>query len=800
MGGGGKGSKRQVYDFLASLDFGICHGPLDHVNAITVKDKDIYVGPVKTSQSAVINLPEAFGGDDAEGGVVGALDIHLGTADQLMSGEQAARSTRVPSDKPGYRGIAHVFFRGEKTVSDLSFAVLNAITTAMDKGFGFRWTSNNPYLPSTRIHATRSPVGLTGAALIPATKGVENGTFTPAVEADWVDVDGNLQRQMLPDANPAHILYELMTNAVWGRGESPSVMNEMSYLSAAETLRVESFGLSLQLVEQDKIETYIQEILDHIRAVQFQNPRTGEWNLRLIRDDYSDGAQIGLGPDNCELVTLKERTWGEVINQIRVTYTDPISGESESVTADNPSVIAIQGEVVSETRDYYGVRNKYLASWIARRDVIEASQLISSVRLKVNRQGFDLTPGMIAPFTWPDEDIDSMVLRINDVDWGSSTERDIVIDCTEDIYANTTFDYAETQEPEDQIVSDTAVALDTYLFTDTPLPFLTTNGITVAQVNLAAPQTGVLILANDNERSVVNIQAESETVQPNGSTAQGPVAQFSATRNSTLGVDLAAEALSTVPAGLVEGVLRTEGIAGDLFMVGEDSTLHEIVMLDTFDGVAGTWSVIRGVWDTVPRAWLSAARIWVMPKTLANTDSRETFTGDTEVYRLLPRTSAGRLPRASAPDISYTIQGRPHAPFRPADVEIEGNGFGDTQYLAGTAPVTFTVTWANRNRTAEDAVAARWLDGNVTPEAGQTTTIRFLDSDTGVMEHEYTGLTGTSFVCTAADIVAYRFYDVVFIAVRDGIESFQSAARSLEIERVGYGNNIGYDYGENDGG
>ena len=800
MSGGGKSaSKRQIYDYLLSLDFGICHGPLTSINEVTVKDRPIWTGPVTVNTSVVIDLPDVFGGDEAEGGAFGALDIYLGTADQYLSGPQAARAGTVPADTPGYRGLAHVFFRGEKSVANMTSGFLAAVSEAFDEGFGFRWTSNNPYLPSTSIHATRDPAsGLGSATSIAASVGLESS----ADAADWVSSTGKLDRAAMPDANPAHILYEILTNTVWGHGESPSVIDSTSFLAAAGRLVSERFGLSLVFRLEDSVEGFTQEILDHIRGVQYQDPRTGKWKLRLIRDDYDidDEDLRRLDPSTCDLMSIKTRTWGEVINQVRVVYTNPLNEEPESVVAENSSVIAIQGRTVSDTREYLGIRNKYLAQWVAQRDVLDSSRLTTAVRLSVDRSGFDLEPGDVVVFYWPDENIERMALRVNMVDWGSATDRTIEIDCTEDAYALTTFTATDSQEPENLIPDDSPQPLDNLVVMNAPLPFLTTNGFTVAEVDAADPQVGVMFLGNSSGSAIIDIQADSDVIQGNGSTQTAQVSRFPPTRTSLLGQDLVREATSVLPAGLVEGLLRENGSSGDIFILGSGATDHEVVMLDTYNGGTGEWTLLRGIWDTVPNVWASTDRLWVLPLSTSNVDSRETYVDDALAYQFRPRTTQGRLALNLAPVVPYIPGTRQFQPFRPADVEISGNGFNLTAYLGGTVPATFDVTWANRNRTAEDTVVRRWTDGNVTPEAGQTTTIRLRDKVTGVLDFEYTGLTGTSFTATTDDFTTFRFYDLEVIAVRDGFESFQASVVDLEIERLGYGNNYGYDYGENDGG
>jgi hypothetical protein len=87
----------------------------------------------------------------------------------------------------------------------------------------------------------------------------------------------------------------------------------------------------------------------------------------------------------------------------------------------------------------------------------------------------------------------------------------------------------------------------------------------------------------------------------------------------------------------------------------------------------------------------------------------------------------------------------------------------------------------------------------VTPEVGQTTTIRVVDAVSGTLEDEITGLTGTSYSLALGSLINYRFYRVEVFAERDGYESVQGAFRNIQVVQLGYGNNYGFDYGENDG-
>ncbi|AGH31474.1 hypothetical protein LOKG_00038 [Loktanella phage pCB2051-A] len=823
MGGGKGGQTAEVYDFLMSLDYAICHGPIDALNALVVKDKIAWQVPVEKNAVVKISEKELFGGDDAEGGMVGTMEVYLGGWDQYASPELAVRFGLASADCVGYRGLAHLFFRGSlsaantsdydhsgtdggMTVEDAARIVLGKMglmgamfLAVLGPGaqYGFKWTTNNPYLPAPVPHVSRRPRGLSADGWIWPIIKRENGEFIQSTSKLNPDDERTLNRRKCPDANPAHMIYEIMTNEEWGKGDPASAFNKQSYLDCAAVLKDEMFGLSMMLSGQDAIENFVSEILDHIKGMQYQDPTTGLWTLKLIRDDYTKADLRVFNETNCD-ATVRRRTWSEVINQIRVTYTEPFSEEEEAVTVENMAAVAIQGGVVSETRDYYGVRNKFLAQQIAERDLAEASRLLTTVKMTVDREGFDQVPGGVVVFSWAEENIVEMVCRINTVDWGSSTDRKIQIEMTEDIFSTPKMDFSEPQEAEFIEDSDTPKKADHIFITGTPFPLLTRNGYSLTEIDDNYPQSTAMFFVNDNTMSIIDVVATSTVVDGNGDTSLGQVSKFPASATSTLGLALVPEVRSEIPAGLLEGMLQAEAEIGDIFMI-QSATSQEWLMVDAYNSANGTWWVIRGLWDTVPQTWAATDRVWGVNGTLTNTDDREIFYLDNLTYYMRPRTRDGRLARTSADATAYTVQRRIHAPFRPANTQINGQGFGGQQYLAGVFPAAIPVTWNNRNRTSEDAVAKKWNAATVTPETGQTTRIKMIDAASGTVEFVYDGLTGTSFNLNTDDFTTYRFYTVGFYAVRDGIESIQGAKRFLEVERLGWGNNFGYDWGENDG-
>lgn len=813
MGGGKGGSKRQVYDYFMSMSYGITHGPLDSINAIEIKDKDAWVGPVMSNGQVTIQQRELYGGDDGEGGPVGIAEMYMGDYDQVMSDALAARHGLTATTAPGYRGIAHVFFRGgaDLGVDEINDGVFGIISGLLKRLFfgnvtgdtrsGFQWTSNNPYLPPAVINATRGPVGLTEALIYPIVGINEEGEYEIAVAGDaFSDVDGvrSIDRTRLPDANPAAMVYECMTNADWGKGEPAAAFDKASYEACAARLKSEHFGLTLLYSRQDTIEAYVSEILDHILGVQYQDPTTGLWTMALIRDDYNAADLLVLDPSNCDVESPRTKAWGETVNEIKVSYTDPISGDEETVTAQNLSNIAVQGGVVSDARDYHGVRNPYLAKIIADRDVASASRALISATIKVNRDAYDLRPAGVVLLNWPEEEIVEVPFRVMGIDYGKPKDRTIKLEVVEDVFGTPPIQIVPvSQPPVDYDVDPLPKNPDRLLIMTPPLPPLIRSGVSVEDLDANYPQTEVQFLVADSAVPILDTLAVSQSILPNGSTGDVTVATIPPAYVRLLGAPLGREARSVIAERTILNLTGGNPDIGDLLVIGSSEEVHELIMLDSYDEGAGEWTVMRGMYDTVPRVWTANDLLWLLPLSAATLDNRENIAGDEQVYRFRPRTRRGRLAYDAADVVLFTPSERPHQPFRPANPTVDGLAYDGPVYKGAAVPEVIAAAWSNRNRLAEDAVAYAWDGPTTTVEAGQTTTVRFRDSLSGSVVAETTGLLGTSGSIDITPLTGARFFDVEFWSERDGIESFQASSVSLEIIRRGYGNFYGFDYGGN---
>ena len=874
MGKGSEG-KMEVTDYYLSVHFGICHGPVDSLNRIVVKEKEAWRGLASAPGAFPVYQPGLFGGQKKEGGVGGAVEWLPGRDDQIMPAYLAARFRRGPDSMPAYRGIASMFMTGGAygggfggTGKGMTFEQLIKFVQAAQSGpsfgmgdiavdgpGGFYWGSNNPYLGETWANVTaivRSlsapyaaipnlvPEAIIGlpkeeeppeddedddeAPTVPDAENADplNGYYIGALpdEAsfirtkygyrgtqDSVDNDPTYTRRLFDvenrdklkigglvyrnygnDCNPANIIFECMTNQAWGMGAPTSSFAMPVWEAAAKKLFDEGFGLSMMWAQQATIEDFVTEVLDHIQATLFINPRTGLFELKLIRNDYDLDQCRVLTPDNCTMTSFQRKAWGETVNEIVVTWTNPENEGESTVSMQDLANIGVQGAVVSDSRNYYGIRNAALAMRVAARDLRTASAPTASFDAEIDRSGWDIKPGEVVRVQWPEEGVADVAFRAMSVDYGRIGQSTVKVKLVEEIFSLPQQGYTMPGPPRPVVTDFAAEPLDYLRGLTIPYQLAARFG---AAEGRAYPESGVMLLGASDNIAIERFQLVTKVTAPNGSTEDKGVGDFGVTTHFKLSAALPLEFSSKIKA--FSALTRAGGqpTPGGLLIIGDKDADHEIAMLESFSETEG-YTFSRGMLDTVPKAWPTGTPGWIIEFAVYNSVDPMIRAANVKTdYKVLPATSTETLDIEEAQPFSFTPSERFYQPARPANVTVGGQRI---ERVYTSKPSTIPVAWANRNRLREDAVFKRWTEGSVDPEAGQTTTIRVFDADGGKVA-EHTGLTGTSFDLPTTDLSGSL--RVVLSSSRDGFESLQAFAVKLVLPyQAGYGYGYGEKYGE----
>lgn len=633
---------------------------------------------------------------------------------------------------------------------------------------GFYLGANNPYLKTMWAKVARSAKGL-----------------DTRYEKIWRNDEEF-------DCNPAHIIFECLFNRVWGMGAPLSAVDVRSFEKCAKTLYDEAFGLSLMWSRSTSIEDFVTEVLDHIEATLFINPRTGLLTLRLIRGDYDVETLRVFDPANSTVENFSRKYWGETINEIVVTWTNPENEQDETVAAQDLANIAMQGGIVSDGRNYYGVRSADLAMQLAQRDLRAASYPIATCDLVVNREAWDLLPGDVCKIVSPDDNITEIIMRVGPVDYGKPGETEIKVALAEDVFALATAQYSTPPGSEWEDGSeDPLPAAFRYFFT---LPYFLVQQQIVSTTleSVAYPTVFSGALAGQTGSDTAFYELHGTVVDTVGNITQEQIGTYSIVSHAALAADLDAEPTSMVAsfAGRTQGAGPSVGgfvIIGGSGNLGED--LVEIAAIKSIS--ESGFELYRGVLDTVPRAWPANTEVWFFGATQLIADQDPRAATEVVDYWVLPKTSQGTLPIAQAPQDTFELSARPWLPTRPANVLVNGEAFEAVVDCEGLDEVP--VTWATRNRLLEDSQVLPWWEDSVAPEAGQTTRIEVYDLDGDLLE-VYDGLAGESFEIPLAGFHGRPFGLVVVKAERDGLLSLQGYSQVVKVSS-GYGFGYGYNYG-----
>lgn len=703
------------------------HGDSAVVKEIYVGERLIWSGTVSTNQTLYVNEPELFGGEKKEGGVQGYIDVEMGGSTQTKNTYLVGQ---LGSDIPAFRGV----------IALVANQLYVAAGSAYVKAF---WTR-----------------------------------ITNIVQTSWYPAKADI---LSGSANAAHIIREGLLNEDWGMGADETDLDDASFRAFADTLYDEEFGLSMLLANQDKVDKFIQEVLRHVQGVIYTDRVTGKYVIKLIRDDYVIGdLQVFDESNVLSVETYDKPSPGELLNEVIITYRPRNAAKDAAVSFQNLATAESQGAVVSQTIKYPGIDKHSNAARVAAKELRMSSSKISKVKLKVNREGWQLNPGGVFKFSWAVYGIDSLVMRITKIDFGKLDSPTISVDAVEDVFSLSQASYLA---PEDTSWSDPLgppVALTYRRIEEQNWWDLTRS---FDQPNLD------LVIATSSYIKYMGIAPANASygyqlwTKPSGGEWEYQrTAGF--TPDAFLGSDISPDDYSNI------AISDLDAVDAALVKIGGYAIIDdEYIRIDSINVTAGLMTVGRGCNDTVPAAHSSGARVWFADTNQAK-DYTEYSDGELVYGEALVETGMGILSSAAAPDDSMTVDRRQDKPYPPGQFK-----FNAVYYPLVVADTALSITWVHRDRLQQTAVIVDHADAGIGPEAGVTYTIEFYDQD-GALSRTYTGVSGLVQVWTtevADSGQLNRQIRVVLKAVRSGVDSHQS--HDWTVDRAGYGWHYGQYYG-----
>lgn len=400
------------FKYFLVLDMVMCSGPIDHVGAITAGGKLLWHGNVTGNTTVDINQPTLFGGETGGGGIRGSLDFMFGGSAQTPNPALVAMYGSVPA----YRDVFSLVF--------------HAFQMATGPGYVGTQASLQPWaIQATRIHA-----GWFSSEWYAAKAAVSNGGVTSPEYVGGADM------------NPAHVIYQVLTDPNQGLGIGASDINDTNFRGIADQLWAEGTGVSMLWQNSTSVDAFLQTVVDHMGGGLSLNPETGLYELMLFRGGYDPSTLPVFDQTNTkDLLNYQVTGWGDTVNEIVLVYTIPPGENSpqslptnntSSITMQDIGNIASQGKIVQQTINYPGIRKDSLAQRTAARELATRCTPLAKITISVNRAAWNLTFGSLFKFNWPEAPaVAGKVFRALRVTKGPLGSDRLQIDAVQDIYS-----------------------------------------------------------------------------------------------------------------------------------------------------------------------------------------------------------------------------------------------------------------------------------------------------------------------------------------------------------------------------
>lgn len=806
MGKRGGGSQVTGYRYYFSILCGLARGPIDRLVEIKIGDIEAWpkigsypessveyvqqvfnpgaeVPPggfadatgtaVVDNQRFAINQSNLFGGDKGEGGILGNALMLMGGAEQIVPDD--VKTSIANGDVVGHNynydtaGVGHDQDQSGGTQQDVRYI-------SDMRGVAALWYSglvcaNNPYPKTWKMRLQRAFAGWD-----------KDGCWYPA------KVRIPLQAGKVKAMNPAHILYQVLTDKTWGRGMDRSELDDASFAYAANRLWDEGFGLCLKWSRDQQIDAFIQTVIDHISAVMFVDRGTGLTILRLMRDDY-DPATLPVFDYASGLLQVQSVETGSsqvMTNEIIVSYVDPYADRQRMTRVHNLASIQSQGAIVSEKTDYIGIADADLARRVALRDLRVKSTDLKKLKATFDRRAWKMQPGSVFKIVAPDKGIAQLIVRVATYEDGTATDGTIRMDLVQDVFGMPSTVFAE--EPESTWrPPDSAQAAPTsrqYAYEATYYDMV--RGLSPEQAAAVRPDEGGIIAVAG--KPTANTLSALLAVRPEGGT----------TTTSGTGVFCPAGSLKTALGYYTATMQLTSGTDLGGVATGQTALIgDEIVVIRSMDLATGTFGIGRGAVDTIPQIHPAGTNIFFSDST--KSASTQPFAhGESVAIQVLPRTLNSILDPAAAPTSHVTIDGRHSKPYPPADLRINTRTALKVGAFLVSGDVVFT--WKSRNKIIQADQVLSTEQDSVAPEAGTTYSIALYNGFDNTFLREHSGIDALTYTYNQAEHSSNGDPADVHFVISTVVNGVKSVAYTIAVAYLasgagGYGKAYGFSYG-----
>lgn len=251
------------------------------------------------------------------------------------------------------------------------------------------------------------------------------------------------------DANPAAILWEVLTNKTWGRGIPAADLDAASFIAAGEFFQSEGLGLSFMLEGQTILSDAVDTITRHCKANLIQVEGVTQLFTELDRSTAYQ-PMIRLTSDSVQKPECTRPAWPATVNDLRLSFTNRENNyQTELAHAQDMGNLATVGRINSQKLDLPGYSHRTVAERAVKRLLSEMSYPQAILTFAMNRFESRIRPGSFLQFVWSEWSDGPITTywRVVETTDDPQSEDGIRVICAEDIHATPYVGIPETFTP-----------------------------------------------------------------------------------------------------------------------------------------------------------------------------------------------------------------------------------------------------------------------------------------------------------------------------------------------------------------
>lgn len=391
------------YRYYCGFLYGICHGPIDSIEAVKVDERIVHLSSVPAGNQFLIDDPQAWGGDHVDGGVYALC--------KGIKGDFWPTQNIDPY-------IAAQLGANTSSWSGKALFLMYGFTGYPESGYFAATPQGSPAVRPLKLRVRRLPDNLGVTA--------------------YHNING--------DANLAECCYEWLTSRVFGVKYLPlSKIDLASFQLAAQTLHTRGLGISLEMNADTDVETALDKFSALGDLIVYGSFNSGTIRCKVIERDYSFGSLpiFRRGPDGSspELYNVVKvegftpGTWANTANDFTFDYVDRDNNYLKATRyVQDIANKMLTGRTRSLSQSLDGVSNGATAALVGTRELRAGSYPRPPINLGVNRDGHALEPGSVIRYI---DNVDNFqkVLRVAEVQaLATDSTAEIQLNCTEDQY------------------------------------------------------------------------------------------------------------------------------------------------------------------------------------------------------------------------------------------------------------------------------------------------------------------------------------------------------------------------------